>query len=181
MQIVEFYRGERGNTNGIPLEEILTWSNGALEMDHDWVQWVFPSNEQSMLNGDAPTLTKAESLIFEADVELQQKVKTSFIRFLDFLGFELVQDDETILIKPMVATEKRPRPNEAILGVFNHNMLRMTRLLKSLRCTGLNRYAVAMYDALRPHKEYYSPNTWGHWTRAVFDPLWKEEWSEGGF
>lgn len=180
MKIVDFYRGECGNTNGVLLTEIWTWSHGAMEMDHDWVQWVFPSPEQSQLNGDAPTLSKAESTIFCSDPELQDRVRTSLLRMLDFLGFYLAQDDEMVKIERIEPTEERPNP-QWWLGAFNHNMLRVTRVLKSLRSTGLHRYALALYDALRPYKEKMSPNTWGHWTRAVFDPLWKDSWTESGF
>jgi hypothetical protein len=100
MKIVEFYRGERGNENGHTLADIMTWSNGALEMDHDYVQFMFPSNERSMMNCDAPTMTKEESQIFEADPELQERVKQSLVRFLDFLDFKLSRDDDEIVIEP---------------------------------------------------------------------------------
>jgi hypothetical protein len=169
MKIVEFYRGERANNAGHTLEEILTWSNGALEMDHDWVQWVFGSNERSMLNGEAPTLTKEESDIFKSDPELQEKVKQSFIRILRFLDFKLSKDGEEILIEP-----KDENVPWWIRGAFNHNMLRVTRILKCLRLTGNDRYAVAFFDALREFKDKLSTNTWGYYHSAVFEPLWPE-------
>lgn len=170
MKIVEFYRGERGNGEGHTLAEIMTWSNGALEVDHDYVQWMFPSNERSMLNGDAPTMTKQESQVFEADPELQEKVKQSFVRFLEFLDFKLVQDDETgVKIEP-----KDENIPWFIRGPFNHNMLRVTRVLKCLRLTGNTKYAVAFYTALLEFKNLLSTNTWSYWQGAVFDPLWPE-------
>ena len=66
MQVIEFYRGVRGNTNGHMLDDILSWSNDALEIEHDYVQWLFPSNVSSNFNCDAPVLTKEESLIFQS-------------------------------------------------------------------------------------------------------------------
>lgn len=164
MKVLEFYRGG-GNTNGHTLEEILKWSDGALEMDHDWVQFVFGSNEPSKLNGDAPTLTKEESDIFKADPELQEKVKQAFLRFLKFLHFKLESDGE----KPVIKAES---VDVWWLEEFNHTMLRVTRMLKSLRLKGLERYAVAFYEAVKPFRNRLSDNTWGYWTRATFDPLW---------
>jgi hypothetical protein len=56
---------------------------------------------------------------------------------------------------------------------FNHNMLRVTRVLKSLRLTGLPRYADAFFKVLLQHKGTIgSPNAFGHWTRATFNDLW---------
>lgn len=166
MKIIEFYRCERGNQNGHKLDDIVTnWTDGWLEMDHDYIQWVFPSNEVSAMNGEAPTLTREEASIFENDLELQDKVKRSFVRFLRFLQFELEEHDEQIIIKPI---QECPR----WLTQFNHTMLRVTRILKSLRLTGNTKYANAFYDALRPYKSRVSENTWSFWYNAVFEPLW---------
>lgn len=172
MQVVDFYRGDRGNQNGTLLEQMMQYTHGELEMDHDYVQWMFPSNETSMLNVDAPVLTKEESEIFHADLELRDKVKQSFIKMLDFFGFYLAQDDNgTVLIEDLAGTDKRPQP-QRWLHSFNHNMLRATRVLKCLRLTGLTEYALAFYDALRRHKVKVSQNTFKYWTDAITLPLW---------
>lgn len=169
MPCVEFYREERPNPNGNYLREILTWNNGALDMDHDWVQWVFPSNEMSQMNSDAPAMTKNESQIFQADPELKEKVKTSLIRILNFLGLELNENDEVQLVQE---TEDNPLPQWWMRG-FNHTMLRVTRILKCLRLTGHQHYAISMHNALLTQKDRFSENTLGHWRRAVNGPLWE--------
>lgn len=165
MKIVEFYRGERGNQNGDMLEEIWNWPHGFWEADHDFVQWLFPSNEQSRMNHAAPVLTAEESAIFSSDPELQNRVKQSFIHMLDFLEFKLARDDDVIVIEPKVETPWW-------LKRFNHNMLRVTRILKCLRLTGLERYAKAFYEALQPFQPTLSVNSWEHWAKAVSDDLW---------
>jgi hypothetical protein len=163
-EVVEFYRGSNPNKNGDYLKDIMRFTDGQLEMDHDWVQWVFPSNEPSMMNCDAPTLTRIEAVIFQADPALQEKVKRSLTRFLAFLEFEIIEDAESLTIKP---TAELPR----WLRSFNHNMLRITRVLKCLRLVGLTQYANVLYDALRAYKNKVSANTWEFWTHAVFEPL----------
>lgn len=70
-----------------------------------------------MLNGEAPTLTRQESQIFESDPALQEKVKQSLIRFLDFLELRLVRDDDQIVIIPQ--HDNLPW----WLRSFNHTML----------------------------------------------------------
>lgn len=153
------------------LVDILSWTNGQLEMDHDWVQWVFPSNEPSSLNSDAPTMTLEESQTFEANTVLQAKVVDSFKRYLSFLVMNLV-DGDVPKVEVSVSTPWW-------LANFNHNMLRITRVLKSLRLTGNTKYANAFYDALRPYtasSEGVNPlvsyNTAQHWRNAIFDSLW---------
>lgn len=172
MKVVEFYRGERGNHVGAKLADVMTWDHGWLEMDHDYIQWMFPSNEMSQLNCDAPEMTWEESQIFQADPELQEKVKQSFVKFLDFLGLKLERDDDEIVVGLVESTEGRPHPQRWMYS-FNHNMLRVTRVIKSLRLTGLDRYAKALYKVLETQRPRFSDNTWRFWYAATYDPLWK--------
>ena len=162
MKLVDFYREEIGNTNGHKWSEIMSWSDGAWEMDHDYIQFMFPSNEPSQLNGDAPTMTKEESDIFIADSTLTSKVGESFNRFLSFLGMRL-EGDEVVS-----TTGELPE----VLRHFNHNFLRITRCLKALRLTGNEVLANAFYKGLEKYKENVSANTWSHWSNAVSQPLW---------
>lgn len=180
MQTVEFYRGIRGNQNNDKIDDILKWSNGALEMGHDEIQWMFPSNEVSMMNAHAPVMTKEESEIFQNDPELLKKTKEVFVRYLNFLELKLVQDEwlpgeaAYVVIEPIGTLPRWMKR-------FNHNMLRVTRMMKSLRLTGNSQYANALFVCLKsiaanPDNEQYalSENTWNYWHGAVFEPLWKE-------
>ena len=164
---IQFYREEIPNHVDCYLSNMMSWSNYTLEMDHDYVQWMFPSNEPSGINEYAPVMTKEESEIFEQDSELREKAKKSFVRFLNFLDFELVKDDETgIEIKSI------EEPPKWIAIGFNHNMLRVTRVMKSMRLTGNTQYAIALFDVLRSYRNKISDNTWSFWHSAIFDPLW---------
>ena len=166
---VDFYRGDTPNKADKYLEEILTWSNGALEVDHDWVQWVFPSNEVSMMNYDAPIMTQEESIIFQSDQGLKDRVKKSFVRFLDFLGLELIDDE----VHVVPVSENNPNP-QWWTQAFNHNMLRVTRILKCLRLTGNEHYAFSLYNALMTIQERFTSNTLNYWEQAINLPLWEE-------
>jgi hypothetical protein len=170
MQIVEFYKGVRPNQSGAFLTEIWDWTDGQLDTDHDWIQWVFPSNEPSMLNGDAPTLTKNEAEIFQSSEELQAKFLESFKIFLEFLDFK-IKDNATGYLE-IVPIDLGRTP--WWLGSFNHTMLRVSRVLKSTRLVGLPHYGLALYNAMSLFRSKLSENTWGYWTRATKDLLWPE-------
>ena len=174
-KIIDFYRGEAGNYAGDTLDEILSWTNWALEADHDYIQWLFPSNEPSQMNGDAPVLTREDADLFNTDPAMKNAMLRSFARILDFFGFGVswteYEGKTTISIKPLSPTEKRPQPTKAI-DSFNHNALRVTRVLKSLRLCGLDEYAKAFFEALKPWKEKHSLNTWSYWKNAAENYLW---------
>lgn len=163
-QIIDFYEDKCGNAEGDMLQEILQWSNYELEVDHDYIQFLFPSNEASQMNVNAPVITKEECEYFQAN--LKDKIKTSFIRILDFLQFRLIEDKNFILVEPI--------DNQTLEWIksFNHNFLRTTRILKCLRLTGNEQYAIAFYNGLRNFKHLVSKNSWSYWEKAIFDPLW---------
>jgi hypothetical protein len=173
MEIVRFYKGMCGNNVADTLEDVWTWSHGKLEMDHDWIQWAFPSNEPSKMNSAAPTLSRTQAEVFKQDAELQQKVKKSFLVFLDFLGLKMVRDDEVVEIVAKDPSEDKEKDPLWWTKEFNHNMLRVTRVLKSLRLTGHQKYADALFKTLLTFKDRLSANSFRHWTRATFDDLWE--------
>lgn len=173
--ILGFMRGECTSPVGDRLEDIWEWTNQRIEMDHDFIQWAFPSNEPSGLNRDAPTMTLDDHLEFMQDYDLQATMKRSFLRMLDYFGFVLVEDGnktlgEKVVIECMEPTDERPEPLQW-MNEFNHNMLRVTRVLKSLRLTGLERYAFAFFEALSVFKNAVSSRTYNFWRTATYDKL----------
>jgi hypothetical protein len=172
MKCVDFYRG-KPNHAGHTLGDVWGFRPGEYEMDHDYIQFMFPSNEPSMMNCDAPVLTLEECKIFKADPELREKLKYSFIKILGFFGFRLIESagPPSVEEEPGVTgTEHRRWMNH-----FNHNFLRVTRILKSLRLCGLDEYAIAFYNCLRQYKHQsgMSVNSMEHWRKAAQEDLWQ--------
>lgn len=121
-----------------------------LEYVHDWVQWVFPTDEQSAFNGSAPLLTSELSLQCMKDQEIVENMKKSLKRFLEFLGLELQAG-------PPVAVRKREREEfksrvrtcwTSMVGFGNHNWLRISRVLHCLGMVGLLEYQQAFMTFL---------------------------------
>ena len=86
MKLVEFYRGEIPNNDGVFVDDILEYSYGQLEVDHSYVQWLFPLKERSMFNVDAPLLKDSEIVLFKSDPELKSKFLKSAYMMLDYFG-----------------------------------------------------------------------------------------------
>jgi len=167
-KIIDFYRDEISNTNGNFRKEILEWYDVSLELDHKYIQWLFPSNEASSFNLDSPVLTQEEALIFQSDPELREKLIASFVRILQFFEMELVSNCGMLFVETL---QEKP----IWLSEFNHNMLRATRIIKSLRLLGLEKYALAFFDALEKYKSKHdiSENTYEHWKEAAYGNLWQ--------
>lgn len=160
-KIIDFYRCKISNDEGVFLKDILSWNDEKLEVAHDFIQWLFPLNEPSNFNQEAPILTKEDTIIFSHDSVLLKQVEDAFERMLGFFQMELKDGKVLPLVEVPIW-----------LMAFNHNMLRATRIIKSLRLLGHEGYALAFYDALMLYKEKISGNTLKYWTDAMYGPLW---------
>ncbi len=151
-EILAFYSGTSTDPRGRRLLDIQKWPDDLLESNHDFIQWMFPLLEPSSVHPEAPVLDQETIREFRAQPALQQHLRESFLRMLAFYGFELNEDRE-----PQV----RRRPDFAgqstnWLWPGNHNHLRITRILKSLRLLGLEPEAQAFFKCL---SELYAEET----------------------
>jgi hypothetical protein len=93
----------------------------------------------------------------------------SFIRMMRFYGLELSEDSDGITLgQGSNWTERKSN----WLSTGNHNFLRITRILTSLRLLGLNDYAHAFLKALvgiydSGSEEVIGQKTLGFWRSAA--------------
>lgn len=155
--IVAFYRGQGNDHRGRTLPQIWSFSLAALEDTHDYIQWLFPLTERSAFNPAAPILTPADIATFRAEAMIQAHLARSLRVMLHFYGF---------------TPEMSPAPHFAKraavwLAPHNHNFLRLTRILKSLRVLGRAADADSLRAALellaRDHSRIIGPDTLSFW------------------
>jgi hypothetical protein len=107
--VVSFLTGEGHDHRRRSIEEVLGFDDAMLERSHDYIQWLFPLPEASRFNLNAPVLT-AQSL---AELTASAVAKTNLGRARDrMLAFY--------------------RTNDHWLTAFDHNHLRITRIIRSL-------------------------------------------------
>lgn len=167
-QLLGFYSGRCGDARGRFLKDILAWSDDTLEDVHDYIQWLFPLTEPSAFNPHAPLLGDAALAEFRESRDLQRNMIAAFARMLRFYGFEMASE-EPCIIQTAPEFAKRAR---VWLTAGNHNHLRITRILKSLRLVGLSAYARAFLEALttvynRTPRPPISAETFRYWLEAV--------------
>ena len=151
-RIVDFYSGATPDHRGRYLDEILEWSDDDLEGVHDYIQWLFPLVDPSGFNANAPVLDQRAIQEFRARPDLQRRMRTSFLRMLGFYGLEFVE------ARPPAVRRARSYAarSKNWLTVSNHNHLRITRILRSMRILGLRAEATAFFACL---VEIYSEET----------------------
>jgi hypothetical protein len=147
--IVQFYDGRGRDQSGRSLAEILQWDDAALERVHDFIQWLFPLDEPSGANWQAPVLTASDIRAFADDAGLRAALRRSLVRMLAFYGLRLHDDPRQATIRPTVErADNWVERSRVWLTPMNHNHLRLTRMMKCLALLGLPEHARALRDAL---------------------------------
>ena len=134
-----------------------------LETNHNYIQWMFPLDEPSRYNLEAPVLNEKEiELILENKI-IQQNILKSLDVMLGFYGFERKG-------KKIIKNRNFKRRGRNWITKNNHNYLRITRILRSLKITGLGEYADVFYKELMQvcvENPVISDETKHYWKKAV--------------
>ena len=185
--LIRFYESPDGGTDiyNQTLDEILAWTDAQLERSHDYIQTMFPIPEDSPFNPSAPIIDKLTFEAFRSRPELRERLMQSFVRILRFYGFEPRPVDDTQGWEVVQAANFESASRNWVMK-FNHNHLRITRILRSLRVLGLEDEAAAFFEALKTlhhtSEGVLSQRSFMFWTRAATRPLWlgPEDGSEEG-
>jgi Opioid growth factor receptor (OGFr) conserved region len=143
-RLLSFYAGNKPDDRGRFLRAIRQWSDDELEQTHDYIQWLFPLAERSGFNAEAPILDAKTIREFRSRLELLGNVQTSFRRLLAFYGMENQEAGQLRVTRAVSFAER----SKNWITPSNHNHLRITRMLKSLRLLGLEAEAAAFFDCL---------------------------------
>eukprot|EP00927_Polykrikos_kofoidii_P032357 TRINITY_DN27598_c0_g1_i1.p1 TRINITY_DN27598_c0_g1~~TRINITY_DN27598_c0_g1_i1.p1 ORF type:complete len:716 (+),score=123.59 TRINITY_DN27598_c0_g1_i1:28-2148(+) len=154
--LLPFLRGYGVDCSGRRLEDIYDYDFRRMERCHDYIQWLFPTDEASRFNLRAPMMTPELRATVRRDPVLANTIRRSLDKFCDFLGLEVVRKDEVLVV------QKAPHFEERFVDCWrggcggnggNHNWLRISRVLHCLRLVGLDEEAGALFSCLeRLHK-----------------------------
>ena len=110
IDIVGFLEGVTPDNHGRLLSHIHQFSDEQMETTHDYIQWLFPTDQASQSNYSAPVLSPFDIEDLQQSKRALANLKISAEWFLGFLS----------------------RHNYWI-SRYNHNHLRITRVIASLR------------------------------------------------
>ncbi|KAK6218105.1 hypothetical protein LQW54_002854 [Pestalotiopsis sp. IQ-011] len=173
-RLVEFYDLKSPDHRGRKLEDILEWPDQELEHHHDYIQILFPLPEGSLF-ANAPIIDEETYLYWREHEELKRNLRRAFDRMLAFYGLQWAQTEgedgqsEHIVEKPGA----KANLNNWVTPM-DHNHLRITRIIRSLRVLGLNAEATAFHQALGDISDKYGrigARSRDFWKRALEQPL----------
>ena len=139
--ILDFYRGLAEGPSLRRINDVWAYGPRDLERRHDFIQWLFPLREPSRYNPGAPVLSPVDEAAFRSEPDLRARLLRSLDLMLAFYGF--VRD----------GAEIRPCHADAIaraawLKPWDHNHLRLSRIVQSLALLGCEPEALALKTCL---------------------------------
>jgi len=144
-------------------QEILNFTDAELEKCHDQVQWMFPLHEASNFAEVYPILTPPVVAACRASFVVKRSMQLAATRMEKF--YRLGLNNSTI--HWIWTANKHDRPN--------HNLLRITRIIRSLRFMGLEDEAKQFHDsAAKIAKQHgLGDKTFEYWSKALNDNVWE--------
>ena len=159
MNIVDYFEGKVPDHKGRTITASQQQNDDYFEASHDFIQWLFPLHERSYHATVSPVLTVADVERLQKSETAQANMKKNFERFCSFLGIGDPPD------------EKRQRwwAHDG-----NHNLLRITRAIRSLRLFGLDIEAGKLVNLVWDVAEKYklSNKPLKFWKKAYEDDPW---------
>lgn len=108
--VTDFLTGQGRDGAGRTADQVLAFDDGRLEARHDFIQWLFPLTEPSAAVPGSPVLTLADVAAIRADPRAQATLTAAASRMRAFYE----------------GSDHWLRPSD-------HNHLRITRIIRSLR------------------------------------------------
>jgi hypothetical protein len=149
-QILKFYKEETPNNSGLYYKDILMLPDKDLENNHRYIQWLFPLKERSKAVPNAPILDEEDILAFKEDAVLKDKLIEAMVRMMHFYGFYFiptVEDPDELDVLGILGIQD-PNKLRKWVTPHNHNFLRLSRILQSLRLLGCKKMSEKLYDLL---------------------------------
>lgn len=131
-KITDFYLDDGTTVEGLTWEDIMNFEKDDLEECHVHIQWLFPLKEASSMQPTAPILTDEDIDTLKDNPVFIGKYKKGLIKMMDFYGFQPVIADE-FFINQFYDWDDRDDENKQWITPNNHNFLRITRIINSLR------------------------------------------------
>mgnify|MGYP001822124131 CR=1 FL=1 len=147
-RLLLFLEGSGPDGDGRFIEEVLAFDDQKIEHVHTFIQWLFPLDEPSRAQPQSPVLAEREADLIRQSNLAQQNLLIATERMLAFY-----------------------RLNRHWLGRFDHNHLRISRIIASLRLLR-GEFAAAMFfreiEALvKKGGDLVNAESHSYWRRAL--------------
>jgi hypothetical protein len=157
--IIKFLSGNHCDYKGRIYDDILYCSDQEMELCHDQVQWIFPLHEVSHHAITYPVINREIVEECKEKAEVIENLSNAVDRMKDFYGLD---------------PQNRER-QKVWCKEFNHNLLRITRIIRSSRIFGLDEEADEFYQLAKEAGDFFCIGNVpkAYWWRARYEDIYK--------
>ena len=159
-EIISFLEGKTKDYKGRTFQDLLDFTDIEMEKCHDQIQWTFPLHEESDHANTYPIVDKEIIEKARLSKTIQFNLTRALERLVKFYGLGEYED---------------PNIQRKWCRDHNHNLLRVTRIIRCMRLFGLDAHARFFYnEAVRVGSRLgISQITLDYWDKAMHDDVWK--------
>eukprot|EP00658_Telonema_sp_P-2_P038620 TRINITY_DN2766_c0_g1_i1.p1 TRINITY_DN2766_c0_g1~~TRINITY_DN2766_c0_g1_i1.p1 ORF type:complete len:207 (-),score=50.58 TRINITY_DN2766_c0_g1_i1:357-977(-) len=132
-RLVDYYRGEGKDDTGRTIHQVWQLEHSQLESGQNFIQWLFPTDEESEFEPDAPVLSLASIQIFREDGVIQSNLLRSLEVMVSFLGLTRVECGDEVEYGRGRTLSKKDVWLRINCGEGNPNWKRLSRVLRCLK------------------------------------------------
>ena len=174
--LINFYTSDGLDSLERSFTSLLSFDENQLENEHNFIQTMFPLHEPSNMISNAPILTREIAALLSTNKIARERFLKALLIFRNFLG---ITGTSSIISTRKTSIDNVIRQKRIVLWLYNgnHNILRVTRIIRSLRLVGLEREALDFYRDVshEGHAAGLESKTLAYWRRAaigeIFDTM----------
>lgn len=157
-QVIQLFICNGKDPEGRAIDDMIKFNDEQTEACHNHIQYMFPLHEKSLHAIVSPVISNTTRLILESSPLARKNMKKCLARFRQFLGIDPKDEKKQVWW----------------CNHGNHNLLRITRVIRSLRLFGMEMDAHAFYTevlAIASKCGFNEEKTLWFWERAMRDPV----------
>lgn len=163
-----FYTNQLKNPEGLYLKDIWGFNDWEIENTHHFIQWLFPLEMKSNHSETAPIVGEDDLSEMLSDPKVRENLLHSLNMMENFWGFEVPHKSCQFI---------RPRGFQSFLTkdwltAYNHNYIRIARVIHSLSIFGFDQEAKELVSYLEKsvfpnYKHLIGQETMDYWKSAL--------------
>src|SRR5579859_7592480 len=136
--ILQFYTADGPTQSGLTFDNIMEFSFSGMELNHDYIQWLFPTMTPSACVEGSPVLDEETTTELLANPVFRKRFNLAIKKLFKFWDIEF--DEETLKISAL--------KNPWFMTRNNHNFKRMARFMTACSMFGYKDVAHDLFDKL---------------------------------
>lgn len=139
-KLIDFYTGNGTDATGRTFDDIMSFKDDELEETHDYIQWLFPTEQASKAQPNSPLLDRETIAVLKNNLTFLNRYQLALKKIFDFWGLRYSHRPCARDLELNKLTFRREW-----MEYGEHNQLRIARVLESTRLLGFENTTQSLF------------------------------------